>query len=705
MTGDNLEVIAGWSYGIAAAGFAAFAGQLGAGWRGNQRGSMVLAAIVLSAIWSGFTLAFALSGLRAFWVGASIFDVARYGAWYWFIVSALERPNLASDRSGPHETYLPAWIKRSLAVFVALWLATQAFVTAFPNHGAALGRAPQFLPLAGAILGAVLLEQLFRHIPTHARWGFKPLCIGLTGILAFDLYLNAESFLFTRVDTGVWLARGFAHVLVVPFVAISAARNRDWSFDIAVSRRMVFHTSALLMSGLYLMVVAVAGYYLRFFGGSWGNALQAAFVFAALLTFAALLLSGSLRSKLRVYLAKHFFSYRYDYREEWLRITRNLSSHDPHFGIRELSIKALADLVESPAGCLWLKGTAGGYTCAAHWSMPEQVGSEPADGELSAFLRRTEWVVNIDEFQRNPERYDLPRLPDWLLAVPEAWLLVPLKTADDLLGFVVLARARARIKVDWEVNDLLKAAGRQAASFLGQVHAAEALIEARKFEAFNKMSAFVVHDLKNLVAQLSLLLKNAEKHHDNPEFRADMLLTISNVVERMRGLLLQLRAGTTPINQPRPVSLAGVIRSIAESKSAHGTRVTLDLTGDLQAAGHADRLERVIGHLVQNALDATDERGKVWVRLRREGNDAVVEVEDTGHGMSAEFIRDRLFKPFQSTKNSGMGIGAYESSQYVAELGGSILVDSHPGQGTRMTLKLPLTEHSGSETANHKEVA
>ncbi|MFZ5510113.1 MAG: XrtA/PEP-CTERM system histidine kinase PrsK, partial [Pseudomonadota bacterium] len=275
-------------------------------------------------------------------------------------------------------------------------------------------------------------------------------------------------------------------------------------------------------------------------------------------------------------------------------------------------------------------------------------------------------------------------------------------TGEELIGFIVLARPRTRVDVNWEVLDLLKSAGRQAASYLGQMLAAEALLEAKKFDAFNKMSAFVVHDIKNLVAQLSLLLKNAERHSGNPEFQKDMLDTIEHVVERMKNLLLQLRAGTQPVDQPRPVDLEEVVRRVHRSKSDHKPAVTLEAEKDILALCHAERMERVIGHLVQNALEATPEDGRVWIRLAREGDRALIEVGDTGHGMSAEFVRDRLFKPFQSTKHAGMGIGAYESQQYVAELGGKIAVDSRLNHGTRVRVSLPLY---AEPAAQRREVA
>ena len=244
---------------------------------------------------------------------------------------------------------------------------------------------------------------------------------------------------------------------------------------------------------------------------------------------------------------------------------------------------------------------------------------------------------------------------------------------------MLLTTPRTPLDVNWEVRDLLKTASRQAASYLGQIRATEALLEARKFDAFNRMSAFVVHDLKNLVAQLSLMLKNFERHAGNPEFQRDMLSTVEHVVGRMNGLMLQLRTGTTPVENARSIDLGAILQRICAAKSGSGVPVDAELTPGVFAIGHEDRLEHVIGHLIQNAIDASSTGSHVSVRLGHDGNFAVLEVIDTGVGMSAEFVRERLFKPFQTTKSEGMGIGVYESSQYVAGLGGQITRGKHAG--------------------------
>jgi len=310
---------------------------------------------------------------------------------------------------------------------------------------------------------------------------------------------------------------------------------------------------------------------------------------------------------------------------------------------------------------------------------------------LSQFFLSTGWIIDLERYRAGTEHYPGLTLPPWLAAAPQHWLAIPLIVGDELLGFVTLGPARTRIDVNWEVTDLLKTASRQAAGFLAQMLTTEALLEARKFDAFNRMSAFVVHDLKNIVAQLSLMLSNAKRLHANPEFQQDMLATVENSLEKMRQLMLQLREGEAAVAGRSGVDLVPIVRRIESVVTGRGRTLDVEIIDPVATRGHEGRIERVIGHVVQNALDATNEDDKVWLKLRRLGGQAQVEVGDTGTGMSQEYVRTALFKPFRSTKEAGLGIGAYESYQYVRELGGSVAVDSEPGRGTVMTISLPGT--------------
>jgi putative PEP-CTERM system histidine kinase len=545
------------------------------------------------------------------------------------------------------------------------------------------------LPLCGMLL----LEQLFRNLGPESRWNAKPVCLGLACIFAFDIYLYASALMIGRFDQDALWARGAVHLLAVPFLFIAARRRTDWIARLQVSRAAAFHSATLIIAGAGLLFMSSIGYYVRFFGGDWGGALQLNLMFAALALLVAVLLSGTVRAWLRVFLGKHFFSYRFDYREEWLRFTATLSATGSPGEVGTRVIRSLANIVECPAGSLWARADANSpFRQAARWNAAAIDTAEPVDSGFCRFLAGKAWVIDIDEFRESPRRYGELPLPTWLLGAPDSWLVVPLLSGEELLGFVLLSRPRARQEVNWEVLDLLKTASRQAAGYLAQMQATEALLEARKFDAFNRMSAFVVHDLKNIVTQLSLMLKNAERLHDNREFQQDMLLTVESSLEKMRRLMLQLREGAAPAGGSHGVELMPIVARLQSAALAQGRRLELMRQDPLATRGHDERLERVLGHLVQNALDATPAPGRVWLGVERYGGQVKIEIGDTGTGMTEEFIRTKLFKPFSTTKTAGMGVGSFESHQYIRELGGSIAVSSQVGEGTLITIMLPLFE-------------
>ena len=694
-----------WSYGLAGLLYLAFAAVLAVKRDRGLREWILLGTIVCSAIWGMSMAGSVLLRAPALASVSVVLNLLAYGGWFAFLLSWITRPVEAVGETKTSRRN--SWLVPIAIAVIAWGLAAHALalfgITALGNPG----RIAVFDALAAAVLGLVLVEQVSRNTAEESRWSMRPLCTGLAAIFGFDIYTFADGVLFGRVDSDVFSVRGFVHALALPLIMLSITRLRGSKFRIVLSRQVMFRSTALALSGIYLLFIAGAGYYVRYFGGEWGRALQVALLFAGLLLFGVLLFSGSIRAKFRVMISKHFFSYRYDYREEWLRFTQSLSGLDAHAVVGQQVIKGLADMVESPGGGLWLRDAAGrSFVPAARWNMLANHDVENAVDGVAEFMAATGWVINLEELRSSPDRYAGLSLPHWLSAIENAWLIIPLTIGSQLTGFVVLVTARTPIEVNWEVNDLLKTAARQAASFLGQVQATEALLEARKFEAFNRMSAFVVHDLKNIVAQLSLMLRNAERHRANPEFQQDMLMTVEHSVERMKQLMLQLRDGTTPLDSTHRVELADIALRVQRAKATQLPAPELDIDERVAAQGHEDRLERVIGHLVQNAIDATGSQGRVWIKIGREGQQAMVEVGDTGHGMTAEFVRERLFKPFQTTKQTGMGIGAYESHQYVHELGGRVLVDSTPDVGTRMRLLLPISAaHEGMVGAPQRNAA
>lgn len=679
-----------WSFGLAALGYMALTVYLfsfGKEWRDSARAKRVVVASIISALWAACTLLAMHGGKPLPTIASAFLDVCRYGVWYAFLLSILSQ-----QQADPHaKPAVSPWLQQLCWLLVATGLGLQFGLLGGWIKPDEWQRAMVFQGLAEAVAGLILVEQLFRTVAEDSRWNVKPLCLALLFQFGFDIYLFSDGVMFNHLDGDAITVRGFVHATTIPLLMLSTERSRDWTSKIRISQKVAFHSFTLLASGIYLLFMAGVGYYVRYFGGEWGRALQLALVFAAMLGLGVLLVSGSIRAKIKVLVGKHFFHYRYDYREEWLRFTQTLTTQDSPQLMGEQVVRGLANMVESPAGALWLREAGrDAYRQTARWNHPESAGIESLESPLCKFLMDSGWVINLEEYRCFPGRYSGLDLPEWLSGLPNAWLIVPLMVGQEMHGFVILASSRTPINVNWEVNDLLRTAGCQAASFLAKMQATEALLEVRKFDAFNKMSAFVVHDLKNIVTQLSLMLKNAERHRDNPEFQQDMLMTVDHAVERMRQLMLQLREGAKPPGGICGVNLSEIVHRIQKDKEKQGRTIEVAISETLVARGHDERLERVLGHLIQNALDASTPKNRVWVEIERKNDKAAIEVGDTGHGMSPEFVRDRLFKPFQSTKEAGMGIGAYESAQYIRELGGEMQVDSKPGQGTRITVLLPL---------------
>ena len=661
--------------------------------------NLFLGALVVTGTWALAALADRYSKNTAPAFAAAALDLLRYALWFAFLLHVLQPSSGGPLRQRIGKMGPMAWVAVLAMVFTGLTLLQRLWLGEHRADHAPLSAAAS---LGLAVLGVLLCEQLFRNLGEDSRWNAKPVCLGLGFVFAFDIYLHSEALLLGRFDADALAIRGAVHTLALPLLLVAVSRRGDWIRSLQISRSAAFYSASLVLVGGYMLFMAAIGYYVRYFGGDWGRALQLGVLFTAALGLLVLMVSGSLRARLRVFVGKNFFSYRYDYRQEWLSFTAMLSSQPGQQDVGLLVVRGLANMVECPAGDLWTRiDSQGAFRQSARWNALEVAELVPPDGEFAEFLRDKGWVVDLDEFRDSPRVYGRLALPLWLLGNAHGWLVVPLLVGDELIGFVTLARPRTALDLNWEVRDLLKTASRQAAGFLAQMQATEALLEARKFDAFNRMSAFVVHDLKNIVTQLSLMLKNAERLHANPEFQQDMLLTVGNSLEKMRRLMLQLREGATPPGGARGVELVPIIRRIEQATSARGRQLEVEILETLSTRGHDERLERVLGHLVHNALDATPADGRVWLRLHRVSGQVRVAIGDTGQGMSEDFIRTRLFRPFNTTKHSGMGIGMFESAQYLRELGGSIDVVSRPGEGTVMDVTLPLFEPGrGSDLAS-----
>ncbi|UGQ48543.1 XrtA/PEP-CTERM system histidine kinase PrsK [Massilia endophytica] len=674
---SDAMTVAAVSHGVAALAFCGFGLLLLASRRARSHQRSLLAACGLTALWAIVPI---LSG-RGLAEGdaamlGDLLEAGRTAAWLVFLVLLLAPAGVP--------------VKRFLLLAAALTAAQLALPELLngpaPSVGEQGGGAPLSVQgvlgarLLLAVLGLALVEQLFRNTPPRERWGIKFACLGIGALFAYDFYLYSDALLFRRLQPDLWAARGLVNALCVPLLAISAGRNPTWKLGLALSRRMALRSAALMGCALYLLAMAAGGWYLRQSGGAWGPLMQMACLFGAGVLLIGVLFSGTARSALRVFVAKHFFQNRYDYREEWMRFTRALST--PGVNPGEQAIQAIAALTDSSGGALWLLREGESFQPAARWNMPVQTASEPAGSPFCALLRERQWIVDVAHHAEG--------LPQWLGGVPELWIVVPLSLHGELFGFVALSRPRVAVALNWELLDLLRIAGSQAASCLAHAELADKLAVARQFESFNRMTAFIVHDLKGLLAEQSLMLSNAERHHADPEFQQDMLATLAHSSDKMKRLLQKLNRERRA-EQHAPAPLARLLETVAAGFAAARPRPVLHLErSGMAVMAHAQQLERVLSHLVQNAVDATPPEGSIHIVLEECGEEASITIRDTGAGMTPQFLRERLFRPFETSKAAGMGIGVYEAREYIRTLGGRIDVSSMVGQGTVFTVRLPL---------------
>jgi len=450
--------------------------------------------------------------------------------------------------------------------------------------------------------------------------------------------------------------------------------------------------------------MAILATALRGTGVDWSSALMIGAL--ALMTVGAMVLipSGRARAWVKLKLVKHLFEHRYDYRTEWLRFTETLGLAGPEAPpLTERIVRAFADIVDAPGGLLLVSDGGRGLSVAAVSDWPGSGPRADAFNDAGEFWSALETSGRAIEFAglrggwASAEEKAL-EVPPWLLSEERAWAAIPLLHHQRLVGVVILAAPDFHRQLDWEDFDLLRTAGTQAASSLAEALGQEALSQAQRFEEFNRRFAFILHDIKNLVSQLSLLARNAERHADNPEFRADMVATLKSSVGKMNELLARLAPqGSGRVQRVEAQPLRPILNAVIAGKRRDRE---VSLLGDAGAVARVDTnaLEQALGHLLQNALDASSGQ-PVTVRVRQEGDQISIAIADKGVGMDGDFVRNRLFQPFASTKPGGFGIGAFEARSLITAMGGRISVDSRLGGGTTFTILLPAARQTPGAAA------
>ncbi|TSB05390.1 PEP-CTERM system histidine kinase PrsK [Sphingorhabdus contaminans] len=656
----------------------------------NRQQVMLIAAMALTALWGIIsTVAGPLS------LAALCAESARNLAWLCFMFFLLRS---GEGREQPRTINM---IYGVLLVVLLFQPVNDTAVAIFGNasNGADLAtQSAMTMRMIYAVGALVVVHNLYTVSAPEARWGISLPMAALAAMWTYDLNLYTISYLTSAPSDELVQTRGFATAVLAPVFVMAAKRNSNWG--IRLSRSVAFQSVSLVAIGVYMLGMVVLATALELVGGTYVRLAQISLIFGMSLAALLILPSGRFKSWLRVVIAKNFFQHRYDYRSEWMRFADTIGFPSKEAApFYERVVKSLADIFDSPGGLLLVPDDEGRLTLQARWNWATaDVPANCVTSQTMPFFESTGHIVSMDEVRAGTdERCDPRAVPQWLYDEPHAWAVVPLVHFGKLAGLVILARPRLPRALDWEDLDMLRVVGRQLASYLAEAASQQALAESQQFEQFNRRFAFVAHDIKNLVSQLSILARNAERHADKPEFRADMIDTLRSSVDKMNELLARL----SQHNKSRH-SLPVVI-DIGEAvmKAVHDKRLIYPIDAQLKpglfATADPARVETIIGHLVQNAIEATLDGSPVRINCRKQGNDVAVNITDTGVGMTEAFISNHLFKPFESTKEGGFGIGAYEARALAVSMGGQLRVESRVGKGTTFTLLLPIADEKDNQ--------
>jgi putative PEP-CTERM system histidine kinase len=653
----------------------------------NRTGAWLVVACVATAIWAtAFARALASHDQIGHLVGW--LEVGRSAAWYGFILHLYRRSVKVSNQITNAFTTMGL-----LALLVVCGTPLLDFLDGQPGAGVQSLRTA--ILLGFAVCNVLLLENLYFNTPSETRWHINLLCVALGGVFVYDLLLYADAVLFRHLSFAFLEGRAPTTTLAAPLIALAILRNRRWALDIQISRNVVFHSFTLIASGIFLVAIAAIGEAFRHGGSEWGRVIETSMIFTAILAVAVTLTSGSARSRIRSMVVQNFFSQRYDYRLEWMRCIDTLTAPDAFVALHKRAIRAAAEVVDSPAGALFVRAPQDvAFQWAGSWNMPTVTAPIPPGHTMVSLFRDGDWIVRLDEYQD---------ADDWFPELPRAWVVVPLNHFGTMIGLIVLAKPRAHFKLDREAFDLLRVVGREVASRVAEQRAIQVLTQTQQLREYSQRFAFVIHDIKNVSGQLSMLLTNAEVYADNPDFQRDMLATVRASVGKITRLLSRLQverqerdhAIITPAERLRDLLFTYRMTSPGEI-------IFSDHSRNAGAAIDPDVFDTVTTHLLNNATEASDPAIPVRVELRLEAPSVVVDIIDRGSGMPPEFVRDELFRPFSTSKPGGHGIGAYQARELLRGAGGDLLVISRPGAGTTMRIMLPSVRSSIPERASVK---
>lgn len=544
------------------------------------------------------------------------------------------------------------------------------------------------LVLLYLVAALVQLEQTLVHTSWTSRWKIKFELLGAGAFLAYLVIYYCQSLLFRTINMGLIPMRSVVLIVAISMMLYSRLKRGSGVTTVQVSQKLACKSVVLLAVGMYIIFLGLVGEGMKYFGNGFQRSLGYALLFFSGLGLLIILLSETVKRRVTVFIHKNFYQSKYDYRTQWLKFTDRLSASQTSDNLRHSIVSEFCDTFGMGSGALFtISQERDTYRLATSIGMGSTINSvsfgvnDPAIGSLA----NCRWIVDVREkivaLENETQRE--------FFYSSEACFIVPLFMNEVVDGFIVLGRPQSAEEIyTYEDFDLMRTLGKQASSALQNLRLSDQLACSRELAAIGKVSTFVIHDLKNLVSAVSLLLENAQEHIDTPAFQNDMLMSLGNTVIKMRSIISRLKHLPEKRSlQMSPVNLLQMVQDTA----AMVTGRTLEVKGT-SVIIEADReeLQKVTLNLMLNAVEATEGNTPVTVEVGENGG-PFIRVKDEGCGIPEAFVQHVLFKPFTSTKKQGMGIGLYQSRQIVEAHGGRIEVESRIDQGSEFTVWLPKT--------------
>lgn len=552
-----------------------------------------------------------------------------------------------------------------------------------------------FLLLTSVVI-IINLENILRASSGNLKWKIKFMALGISCLFAARIYNSSQALLFSSMDLSVELVNSGAGIVAVGLIIISLARTRLSEIDFYLSETFIFNSVTVFLAAFYLIAVGILAKTVSFFGNGTTLTLQALFVFIALIGLSVLLLSDDFRLKVKFWINRHLKRPSYDYREVWSRFSRqtvNLLEQREFCGS---VVKLVSDTLKTPAVTIWLLDENKEFVLLSGSTVHSMSETRSFRLEDSVFGKI------MDSFGKNPIPKTIKDTEVYLggqskneaekNSLKENWCCIPLKASESIIGFMTMGRRANGNPFYVEDLEFFKIIADQSAGRLLSLQFSEKLRETKQLEAFQAISAFFVHDLKNLANTLSLTLQNLPEHFDKPEFQKDALRIFSNSVDKINSLCGRLSSLSykLELNRKETDLNALILQTIA---GFNGT-IKGDLVQQLQNIPKTnldpDQIEKVLMNLIINAGEAVGKDGTILIKTVHRNGWVEVDVTDNGIGFSKGFIEKSLFKPFKTSKKKGLGIGLFQCKRIIEAHQGRIEVESEEGKGSTFRMLLPV---------------